>query len=236
MKRIVQPELLDEMSSENPEAVEARRDLQWVNWWMGHAAIFRSALRGAFSSPPKSIVEIGAGDGSLLLRVAQMLRWDSRETTVWIVDREDTVSAATHMGFNQLGWRVNVVRSDVYEWWKSRGAEEVDLVVANLFLHHFEEPELQRLLRSIADHATAFVGCEPRRSALAHFFARQVWLIGANRVTRVDAVRSVEAGFNETELINLWPRRPHWKLTECRAGLFSHFFAALKCPDRAPVG
>ncbi len=229
MKRVVQTELLDELSSEDPEAVESRRDLQRVNWWMGHAGILRSALRGAFLKPPRSIVEIGAGDGTLLLRVARMLNWDSRETTLWIVDQRDSVSAATHMGFNQLGWRVNVVESDVFDWWESGSAKSVDLVVANLFLHHFKEPDLRRLFRLIADHTDTFVACEPRRSPLAHYFARQLWLIGANRVTRHDAIRSVEAGFDRSELIDLWPRRPKWKLTECRARLFSQFFAAVKC-------
>jgi hypothetical protein len=101
-----------------------------------------------------------------------------------------------------------------------------DAVIANLFLHHFENARLAELLRGIARIARVFIAVEPRRSPWALAFSRQLWAIGCNRVTRHDAPVSVRAGFAGNELSRLWPVEAKWKLEERPAGCFSHLFVA----------
>ena len=101
-----------------------------------------------------------------------------------------------------------------------------DAMVANLFLHHFEDDQLTGLLRAASTHARLFVAIEPRRSALGLLFSRLLWCIGCNGVTRHDAVISVRAGFVGSELSKLWPGGPGWRLEERRGGWFSHLFIA----------
>jgi hypothetical protein len=36
MERVVEPELLDQLSPSDPRAVHSRRDLHWINLWMGN--------------------------------------------------------------------------------------------------------------------------------------------------------------------------------------------------------
>jgi hypothetical protein len=56
-----------------------------------------------------------------------------------------------------------------------------------------------------------------------------IGLIGANAVTREDAVLSVRAGFAGNELSALWPvEHGGWNLREYAAGLFSHCFLATR--------
>jgi len=55
-----------------------------------------------------------------------------------------------------------------------------------------------------------------------------VWLLGAGKVARFDAVVSVRAGFRERELSALWPQGGRWDLAEYDAGLFSHCLLAMK--------
>jgi hypothetical protein len=100
------------------------------------------------------------------------------------------------------------------------------MVFANLFLHHFPEPDLAALLRRAAARTNLFIACEPRRSALGLAVARWLRLFGCNEVTRHDAVISVRAGFAGRELSALWPADNQWQLSEQRAGLFSHCFIA----------
>ncbi|MEJ0007603.1 MAG: hypothetical protein WDM77_14865 [Steroidobacteraceae bacterium] len=51
--------------------------------------------------------------------------------------------------------------------------------------------------------------------------------LGANSVTRTDAVLSVAAGFRDAEISTLWPGEPpHWALKEDALGPFSHYFLA----------
>ena len=82
----------------------------------------------------------------------------------------------------------------------------VDVVTANLLLHHFHADELARLLALAAGAAPLVAACEPRRGMLPLLASRLSWAIGANRVTRHDAPASVHAGFAGSELSALWPR------------------------------
>ena len=99
-----------------------------------------------------------------------------------------------------------------------------DAVLANLFLHHFEK-RLPELLAGAAQAAPLFVATEPRRDAFTLAASRMVGLVGANAVTRHDALASVRAGFAGRELTALWPR-DGWTTEERRAGPFSHLFSA----------
>ena len=78
MKRIVQPELLDTLPAGDPRAVRSRLDLRRLNGWMRQPAIMAGALQTALDGhPPEHITDLGAGDGTFLLRVAQIIapRW-----------------------------------------------------------------------------------------------------------------------------------------------------------------
>jgi uncharacterized protein YbjT (DUF2867 family) len=102
----------------------------------------------------------------------------------------------------------------------------VDLITANLFLHHFEPEPLRRLLGLAAQSARRFVACEPRRNKFALRASRLLWAIGCNEVSLHDAIVSVRAGFSGQELSALWPSRDRWDLDEHAARLFTHCFVA----------
>jgi hypothetical protein len=100
-----------------------------------------------------------------------------------------------------------------------------DLVTTSLFLHHFEADELAALLTALAPRADRFFACEPNRAWLAWAGSHLVGVLGANAVTRQDAVLSVRAGFRGQEISAHWPRGG-WQTREYAAGLFSHCFSA----------
>jgi hypothetical protein len=97
---------------------------------------------------------------------------------------------------------------------------------ANLFLHHFRDEDLRKLLKGIADRTNFFMASEPRRTRVAFFGTRLVGLLGCNRITRHDARLSVEAGFIDEEIGHCWPAPNHWAVSEKPAGIFSHCFVA----------
>jgi hypothetical protein len=225
VKRIVQPELLDTLPADDPRAIRSRQDLRRVNGWMHHDALMADALKNALNGhAPGHITELGAGDGSFLLRVAQIISpcWPS--VTVTLLDLQKNVSTETLAAFAVLGWHAKAVVADVF----ARPQISSDVVLANLFLHHFAEARLTELLRLISQHTKLFIALEPRRAPWPRFCSRLLWAIGCNEVTRHDAVVSVRAGFSGTELFALWPDKQNWRLTEQRAGAFSHLFIARK--------
>ena len=146
MRRVVEPELLDDLPPAEPLAVGSRADLRRLNFIMGHAGILSRAVRPALpETPPRSrplrLVELGAGDGTLLLSLAR--RWPAPRTTarITLLDRHPLVSPETRRAFAALDWSVETVATDVLLWLQ-QPAPAADVMLANLFLHHFEDAAL----------------------------------------------------------------------------------------------
>jgi hypothetical protein len=235
--RRVLPEVLDSLHCHDPSAQRARRDLHTVHRAMGTQRILLRAfanLRNTWPTDrPLRVLELGAGDGTQLLEVARSLRpaWPSVELT--LLDRQPLLSLATQHAYRALGWKARACVGDALDTalWRSDPAQAAvrrwDLVLANLFLHHFEDAPLLRLLTAIAASADRVLACEPRRARLALAGSHLIGLLGVNAVTRTDAVLSVQAGFCAQEISNLWPAaNPTWCLREYPDGLFSQVFSA----------
>ena len=223
--RHVAPEILDHLSADDPRARRSRRDLERINAWLSHPAIL-TRLLGSIRPSAASVclTELGGGDGRSMLRVAERLHGHWPVVDLQIVDRQSVVSPQTLAEFTRLGWGVRVIQMDVFDWVK--WTEARDIIVANLFLHHFEDDQLAELLRETSLRTKAWVACEPRRIRFPLLAGLLVGLIGCNAVTRHDAAVSVGAGFVGQELSALWPQGEGWVLEENRAGLFSHGFVA----------
>jgi hypothetical protein len=181
------------------------------------------------------ITDLGAGDGRFFLRVAARLhtvggvtscapQHSSHVPDITLLDMQSHVSAHTVAAYASLGWHAEAIVADVFDWLQTSQATEV--IIANLFLHHFEDMQLVELLRLISRRTKLFIAIEPRRAAWPMFFSRLLWALGCSQVTLHDAAVSVRAGFSDGELSALWPADSHWHHTEHKAGLFSHVFIA----------
>jgi hypothetical protein len=153
-----------------------------------------------------------------------------------LVDRQPTVDGETIEQFSRLGCKVEVAVQDAFDWLSEDGSPAGTAIVANLFLHHFGDDQLRRLLEASSQRCHRFAACEPRRSAVALAASRSLGLIGCNSVTRHDAVVSVKAGFKGRELSALWPSGPGWLVEEREAGLFSHCFLAYQESGKQGAG
>jgi hypothetical protein len=241
MLRVLAVEALDWMPQNDPAAIRSRQDLRRVHRAMGTRRILLRALRSmnltSLEVEPLRVLEIGAGDGTLMLGVAQALAgaWPKVELT--LLDRLNLLTPGTVASYEDVGWTAVSEVGDVLDWasrdsnklWPDNTPRRWDLIVANLFLHHFEGEQLATLLGAIAKNSDRLLACEPRRDWLALSASHLTGLIGANAITREDAVLSVHAGFTGQELSVLWPAPDkEWKIQEYPAGLFSHCFCATR--------
>jgi len=227
MDRRVEPEFLDELPQDDSRAIRSRKDLHRLNGWMGYPRIMADTLRSVFDSQiPRGIVDIGAGDGRFMLRVATRLGPQWNGSCVSLLDRQNIVTQETLSAFQSLRWHAQPIKTDVLDWLRQSVTQSCDVMIANLFLHHFPDAQLAELLRGAAKRVKVFVALEPPRSSRSLAFTRLVWVLGCNSVTRHDALFSVRAGFAGQELSRLWPPDPGWLLQERPAGLFSHLFIA----------
>ena len=240
LTRVLEPETLDHLAPDDPVAQRSRRDLRRVNAFMGARRILARAMTRALGAERRAglrVLELGCGDGRLLLGVARHRgeRWPG--ASIDLLDRQPIVEPETIAAYAAAGWQARTIVADVLDWADdARAGARWDVIVANLFLHHFDGEPMQRLLAGCARRADALVACEPRRSRFALTASHLIFFLGANAVTRQDGVLSVRAGFVGRELSAAWPAAgADWRTEEYDDGPFSHCFVAARvAPSSAP--
>lgn len=204
MRRIVEPEWLDQLPPSDPAAEHSRRDLRWLNRRLGTAAWFRAQL-AAHARPSERILELGAGEGELLSALRQPDR---------ALAGLDRVPAPP-------GWADAWHACDVFSF---DGWADYPVVLANLFLHHFTAGHLATLGAHLRSHARLLVFSEPaRRRRYQWLFALACRLEGAHAVTRHDGHVSIAAGFLDDELplaLGLSPAHWQWRVHVTALGMY----------------
>jgi SAM-dependent methyltransferase len=226
MRRVVEPEILDQLSASDPEALRSRRDLRRLNWWMRNETHVSRAIAG-LPKPPETILEIGAGDGTFTLKLLKAVQRTAPRGRIILLDMKAAIQESTLSEFVRLGWQPELVTADLHEWLQQDG-ESFDLIFANLFLHHFDDAALRQTFRICAQRCQAFIACEPRRWLPSIISTRLLWAIGCSRVTMHDGHASVRAGFREKEISELWPADSGFVVHESDPGWASHLFTAVR--------
>lgn len=178
MKRVVVPEILDDLPMDDPAAQASRKDLRRINFLMGNERWIIRQLSTRPDIHDAKIVEWGAGDGGLTAKLAKL----GNVTALDLVGKPQSIS-------DDVEW----IQGDIFKT-ELTG----DILVTNLFLHHFEGDALLKL----GEKAKGFdylIGVEPWRSSLALMQGRML-LPFVSRVTRHDMIVSIKAGFESGEL------------------------------------
>jgi hypothetical protein len=181
--RVVIPEILDHLPADDPEALRSRRDLRRVNFLMGNERWVCRALQRFPNNTMRGIVEIGAGEGALCGKLARLFP-QAPVAAYDLAPRPPDLAPG-------VAWH----RGDLFD---APPPEEAGVLVANLFLHHFEAEELAALGRWMRGFQVLAIN-EPDRSRLPHLLG---WLAHPwiNRVTRHDMHVSIDAGFAQGEI------------------------------------
>ena len=196
--RVVIPELLDHLPADDPEALRSRRDLRRINFLMGNERWVCRTMRRFSSEAKRRIVEIGAGDGMLCNQLARMFP-HAQLAAYDLAPRPANLDP-------RIIWH----RGDLF---KTTPPEGGGVLVANLFLHHFEGEALKALGRWM-ENFDALVFNEPDRSRTPHLLGKLMhpWI---NHVTRHDMHVSIDAGFAAGELGKLLDLDPgQWRIRE----------------------
>jgi len=191
---------------------QARRDLSIINALMGnHRWILRRLPHRLRSND--HILEIGSGDGALARRIDRL----RGSVPPFHQAALDQATAPANLP-EPCTWH----QADVFD--RLFLIENCDLLVANLFLHHFKPDQLATIGRSVDRGPRVILACEPvrRRLHIAQLYALRTMRV--HPVTRHDARVSIEAGFRGAELpylLNLDPA--FWQTT-----LIETFFGAYR--------
>lgn len=184
--RDIQPELLDLLPQDHPDALRAREEMPLVNGIMGnHRWIERMVRR--HGELGWHMTELGAGDGALSMRLLKAAL--CREEGMHAVD---LASRPVHWPA-KAGW----TSGDLLE----HPLPESRIVIANLFLHHFTDEQLRVIGSRISPATRLIVAAEPTRMWITSLLGRLLCAFAElNRVQRHDMQASIRAGFFGREL------------------------------------
>ncbi len=177
--RKLTPELLDHLPHDDPGAIRSRSDLRRINRFMGNEGWITSVI-------PKysnHITEIGAGDGHLIFKISQQ-RPEAKITAY------DFAPRPAHLP-HSVKW----IQGDLFS---QEPPSHGGTLIANLFLHHFTNTQLETLGEWIRSFQTVIIN-EPLRSRLPMLLGK-IAAPFVHPITRHDMRVSIEAGFAPSEL------------------------------------
>jgi hypothetical protein len=206
LDRVIIPEILDSLNPADPRAIRSRRDLRWIDLFLGNSRWIVRQLEKQ-TPPPAQIIEIGAGEGDLCRKVKTSLP-SSNLTGLDLIQRPDNLP-------EDIQW----MSGDFFHTLPNINA---DACVGSLILHHFSDEALRDLGARLQSFRS-LTFCEPLRSRLPLILAKlsRPFL---SEVTHHDMPASIHAGFRPGELPALLGlNSKKWFVTES-----SHWRGALR--------
>ena len=183
MPRTIHPELLDALPPDHPDAIQSRRDLRFINRFMGnHRWILDELPRHVRAT--ERVLEIGAGTGELALALSRTgLKVDALD---FVPPPKDWPAALT--------WHQADLKTFSHY-------DRYDAVIGNLIFHHLAERELADLGARLRSNVRVIVACEPLRRRFSQLVFRTLApVFGASHVTLHDGLVSIAGGFAHDEL------------------------------------
>lgn len=181
---------------------------------MGNYRWIAGKMREADRETPHHWIEPGAGDGPLAAAFSPV---SSRVTGLDLAPRPKDWPASWE-------WR----QGDLFETLPTALREEGPCgLIANLFLHHFEEPSLASLGEILKTRFSRLLFVEPARKRLFRILGYGLFPL-VNGVTRHDLQVSIGAGFRRWELESSLGLDRAWQIRETVTALGAYRFEAWK--------
>jgi len=207
-KRIYQEELLDAGEGADDDVAQSLRDLRRINRFLGGQKVVLNAISSCLDRSginSLSLLDVGTGSADIPSAVANHWRARGVKTFVTAVDlsERNLRIARDHLNVSR---EIHFVRADSLRL--PFVERSFDFVTASLFLHHFRDQDVVRLLSDFARIARrAVIVNDLIRNLVPYGFARIMGPVFARSfLTRNDAPVSVLRGFTAREMKDLAQR------------------------------
>lgn len=189
-RRATDTEMLDEGVPDD-EALRSLADIRFVNRWLGNRGLLSRTVRPYLEASARPrLIDVGCGTADI---PAHLLRTAPRATLAVGVDVK-----MLHLGAAPR--EVRRVRADVRAL--PFAPRSFDVVLASLFLHHFDAAELALVLGGLFTLARrALVVNDLRRARVPYAFGKAAFpVLFRSRVSVADGLLSIRRGFTSDEL------------------------------------
>lgn len=207
-KRIYVEELLDAGEGTDDDVARNLADLRRINRFLGGTKVVLSALESfARNGNVKQLSLLDVGTGSADIPTA-VVKWCKERGVNAMVSALDLSERNLRIARTRLGisGEIELVRADSLNL--PFAARSFDFVTASLFLHHFQDEDVVRLLSDFARVARrAVIVNDLVRNLIPYYFARLTGrILATSFLTRNDGPVSVLRGFTAEELKSLAER------------------------------
>jgi SAM-dependent methyltransferase len=207
-KRIYVEELLDAGEGTDDDVARNLSDLRRINRFLGGSKVVLSAISSLIENnnlKRLSLLDVGTGSADI---PTAALAWCEQRGISAMVSALDISERNLRIARSRLGVsrKIQFVRADSLNL--PFAAKSFDFVTASLFLHHFQDDDVVRLLSDFASIARrAVIVNDLVRNMAPYYFAKLTGpFLATSFLTRNDGPISVLRGFTAEELKRLAER------------------------------
>lgn len=218
-ERTSQSEIMDDFSLGGALLRDTLDKLSGINKWLGGNRTTLNALKRLIDKLPFkeniTIVDVGCGNGDLLRLIADFGRKHNRKFRLIGIDaNEFAIEYARELSLDYQ--EITYYSQNIFS--KDFSNLNYDLILLNLFLHHFKEDEIIQLMSAISSRARiGVIVNDLHRNVLAYYLFKLLCVTISNSMVRDDGLTSILRGFKKVDLIhysqklNLTNYVIHWK-------------------------
>ena len=201
-KRSDEFEIMDDMTMKGRELRRTLDLLASINLWLGGNALTLDGIEKMLKPFPREkpvrIVDLGCGNGDML---RQLQRFGARSGYTFdllgVDANPDSIAYAQELSENlpNVSFKAINIFSEEFE------ELEYDIAIATLFLHHFSDEEITKLVYDIKTKSSIGVLINDlHRSEMAYVLFWFVSLFFRNEVARNDGLVSIRKAFKRSDL------------------------------------
>ena len=209
--RSQQKEILDDFNLKGHDLSRNLRELQKVNTLLGGYNIVKEGVikicQKCHIKQPMHIVDVGCGGGDTLRMLARWGKAQKLNLRLSGIDANENAIAFARQAskaFPQIDFRHLNIFSPEFR------TMEYDIVMFNLFIHHFEEEKIIAFLKVCKEKKATILINDLHRSVIAYYLFRLASkMFNFSRISRHDGLLSIRKGFSKKD----------WKQLLAQAGI-----------------
>ena len=212
--RSKEEEIMDDLDMSGDMLIKTLDQIAGINKWLGGNKVTLNGIQKLLKDKLKDesivIVDLGCGNGDMLRAIAEFGRNNNFRFQLLGIDaNQTTVDYAIELSkeYPEIAYCKQDVLSDSFK------ERKYDVVLCTLFLHHFDNDVIMKLLNTmISNSRLGAIVNDLHRHRLAYYLFKLVALVINNRMVTNDGLLSILRGFKRED-INQFISKINYKST-----------------------